>query len=234
MQSPADRLKQARGRLYGTATEAARAHGWKVSTYLAHENGQNRLHEDSAKRYGRAFRVAWTWLLDGEGPDEETAAPDRDESHVVPVMGYIGAGAEIEPEFEQVPPDGLDQIELPFAVPEEMIAFQVRGDSMLPKYSDGDAVVVPREQGRSTDSLIGDEAAVRTFDGKRWLKRIMRGSKRGAYNLESTNARTILDARIAWASEIWAIVPAGRLRRIPAAAKSAPARRSARASRAAG
>jgi len=41
----------------------------------------------------------------------------------VPIMGRIGAGASIEPEHEQVPPEGLGEIELPFPLAGETIAF---------------------------------------------------------------------------------------------------------------
>ena len=64
----------------------------------------------------------------------------------VPIMGYLGAGAEVEPEFEQVPPEGLDQIDLPFPVPDEMIAFKVTGNSMLPVYRPDHIIIVYREQ----------------------------------------------------------------------------------------
>src|SRR5215471_20663152 len=64
----------------------------------------------------------------------------------VPVMGRVGAGATIEPEYEQVPPEGLGEVELPFPIDEETIAFEVTGDSMLPKYENGDVIVVYREQ----------------------------------------------------------------------------------------
>lgn len=50
-----------------------------------------------------------------------------------PVMGFVGAGAEIEPDYEQVPPEGLATVTLPFPLPDDMIAFEVRGDSMLPR-----------------------------------------------------------------------------------------------------
>ena len=43
----------------------------------------------------------------------------------VPIMGRIGAGASIEPEYEQVPPDGLGSVELPFPISEETVAFEV-------------------------------------------------------------------------------------------------------------
>ncbi len=150
---------------------------------------------------------------------------DEPGNSAVPIMGYVGAGAEIDPEYEQVPADGLDQAALPFALPEDMIGFQARGDSMLPKYDDGDVVVVHRDQQRSTESLIGEEAAVRTEGGHRYLKRIMPGPKPRTFNLESTNARTIVGAAIVWASEIWVIVPGGRLGKIERQKRGADRRR---------
>src|SRR5476649_2357114 len=68
------------------------------------------------------------------------------ELNLVPIMGRVGAGAVIEPEHEQVPPEGLGDVELPFPLSEDTIAFEITGDSMLPKYENGDAIVVFREQ----------------------------------------------------------------------------------------
>src|SRR6202166_820950 len=60
------------------------------------------------------------------------------ELNSVPIMGRVGAGAVIEPEHEQVPPEGLGEVELPFPIGEETIAFVVAGVSMLPKNEKGD------------------------------------------------------------------------------------------------
>ena len=97
------------------------------------------------------------------------------ELNSVPIMGRVGAGASIEPEHEQVPPEGLGEVELPFPIAEETIAFEVAGDSMLPKYENGDVIVVYREQRHPLSSFYGEEAAVRLKTGERYLKTIERG-----------------------------------------------------------
>ena len=90
-------------------------------------------------------------------------------------MGRVGAGAAIEPEHEQVPPEGLGEVELPFPIAEETVAFEVSGDSMLPKYENGDIIVVYHEQRHPLSSFYGEEAAVRLKTGERYLKTIERG-----------------------------------------------------------
>lgn len=129
----------------------------------------------------------------------------------VPLVGYIGAGAEIMPEFEQVPPEGLDQIQVPFPLPGDMIAFEVRGDSMLPVYKDGHVVIVYREQKRSTSSFYGEDAAVRTSDGRRYLKTIMKGAP---ITLMSFNAGPIENVSLDWIGEIFAVMHRNQLKRV--------------------
>ncbi len=64
-----DRLRSARAKAgFSSARKAALRFGWSVSTYSAHENGQNRFDPESAKVYGRAFGVSAAWLLTGEEP----------------------------------------------------------------------------------------------------------------------------------------------------------------------
>src|ERR1700743_1587130 len=53
------------------------------------------------------------------------------ELNSVPIMGRVGAGASIGPEHEQVPPEGLGEIELPFPIAGETIAFGGVGISYL-------------------------------------------------------------------------------------------------------
>ena len=80
----------------------------------------------------------------------------------VPIMGRVGAGAVIEPEHEQVPPEGLGEVELPFPIAEETIAFEVSGDSMLPLYRSGDTIIVAP----SAPVRRGDRVVARTKAGE--------------------------------------------------------------------
>jgi transcriptional regulator with XRE-family HTH domain len=68
--TPGKRLKWARESrtAYATATDAARAFGWKVSTYLGHENGDRKPSVQAAKKYGAAYKIPWAWILDGSVP----------------------------------------------------------------------------------------------------------------------------------------------------------------------
>lgn len=134
-----------------------------------------------------------------------------DHGDIVPIVGYIGAGAEILPEFEQVPPEGLDQVHVPFPLPDDMIALEVRGDSMLPVYKDGHVVIVYREQKKPVQSFYGEDAAVRTADGRRFLKTIMKGSP---ITLTSFNAAPIENVALEWIGEIFAVLPRAQLRHV--------------------
>lgn len=135
------------------------------------------------------------------------------ETHTVKVVGRIGAGAEILPEAEQVPPEGLFQIEIPFPVPDATLAFEIEGDSMWPRYDAGDVVLCWKE-GTNATEIIGWEAAVRTQDGRRFLKRILQGSRARHYDLESYNAPVIRNVKLEWVSKVQLVVRSGEWKQL--------------------
>src|SRR5579864_2164024 len=140
------------------------------------------------------------------------------ELNAVPIMGRVGAGASIGPELEQMPPEGLGEIELPFPIAEETVAFEVVGDSMLPKYENGDIIVVYRDQRHPLSSFFGEEAAVRLKSGERYLKTIERGKTAQLVNLTSFNAKPISGVKLEWIGEICVTLPRGQIERLRAKA----------------
>ena len=87
----ANRLKELRLLRGWTQEDAARRVGVSTSGYQKIEQGTRKLSEKTIGRFAEAFGVL----------PNELFSDNRD----VPIMGYIGAGDEILPEFEQVPPE---------------------------------------------------------------------------------------------------------------------------------
>lgn len=183
------RLIEARKRAgFTSALSAAKRHAWKPSTYASHENGQTPLPVEAAYDYARAFKVSPGWLLTGEGERKRKA---------IEIRGYVGAGAEIIP----VDDAAGDDIELPPGAPPNTTAVIVRGESMYPRYFDGEKLFYLPDQ-RSPDELIGRECVVQLADGRVMVKILRRGSRRRLYNLESWNAPLIEDQKVEWAAPV--------------------------------
>jgi phage repressor protein C with HTH and peptisase S24 domain len=151
------------------------------------------------------LKTTAAWLLEGVGGPEP--------GNLVKILGRIGAGDEILPEFEQIPAEGLFEITVPFSIPEDSIAFAVEGESMWPRYDSGDVIICWR-QSEDAANVVGREAAVRTRDGRRYLKRVRRGVVAGTYDLESHNAAPIRNVEIVWAAAIQAVVRSDQWQRI--------------------
>ena len=144
------------------------------------------------------------------GKSEITRNTESLSKSYVPLMGYVGAGAKIEPDFGEMSPDGLGVVEIPFSMPADMVAFRVRGDLMLPVYREGHIIIVYRNQTKPLEAFYGEEAVVQTSDGRRFIKTIMRGAE--GVNLISWNARPMEGVKLKWIGEIFAILPRQVLR----------------------
>ena len=193
MEEPNDRLRKRREKAgYKTANDAARAFGWNENTYKSHESGIRGLKRSVATRYAKAFRTTAGYLLTGQGD------PTR---RTVPVVGYVGAGAEIYP-FDDPASHGIDEVEAPQDVDENTVAVIVRGDSMFPVYKDGDTIYYRRGYDFIEDECIGQECIVQIKDGPIFIKTIIRGSAKNLHTLTSYNAPPRENVQIAWAAPV--------------------------------
>lgn len=188
MSEAAERLRAARVAAgFKTTAEAARAFGWNYPTYAGHENGSRGLTRDNVRRYAKHFRVSPEWLLYGTG--EATRKP-------VPLVGFIGAGAEVFP-FD----DGgsLEEIEAPPGCGPNAVAVKVTGESMMPRYLIGDVLIY--EEHTSLREADGEECVVALTDGRVFVKTVhMEGG--GLVTLESWNYPLMRNMEPKWVAPI--------------------------------
>jgi SOS-response transcriptional repressor LexA len=85
MMTPADRLRSLVERhIPEGVSEAAKRHGWNVSTFGSHVRGLRGIKKEDARKYAHAFGVAPGWLLFGEG-DDKIATGDAGINHPGPL-----------------------------------------------------------------------------------------------------------------------------------------------------
>ncbi|MQU78361.1 phage repressor protein C with HTH and peptisase S24 domain [Sinorhizobium medicae] len=173
MSERAERLREARVKAgYRFASDAANALGIVTSTYRAHENGQNDFELGEAEVYGRKFNVDPLWLLTGtdrrtsiplppattlpevHAPDARVGAKVIGQGEKIPVFGQAVGGVDGEfimngnVLYEVMAPPILSDVSGAYAV-------SVSGDSMHPRYEDGEVCFVdPSRRVRKGDYVI--------------------------------------------------------------------------------
>lgn len=129
-----------------------------------------------------------------ELPFENVAGSAR-----VPLVGEIGAGGLVayfkeDEETELVPRPPL--------TPGPLIALRVRGESMLPKFEQGDVVYVRRDHDGILPQYMGRYCAVHLSDGGTYLKILSAGTQPDRYTLRSLNAADMTDTEVLWAAPV--------------------------------
>ena len=209
MDGRAQRLRQARlDRGFETAAAAADAFGWSRNTYASNENGNAPFSYRRAKEYAAAFGVSPEWLYDAAGSMQPAGS-----GGLVPVIGRVGANPEgtihfatgDDPlEFAPIPPGGADQAK----------ALKVVGHSMRGVADDGALIYFEDQRTPPTPDMLGHVVVVETDTDEVLVKRLLRGSRPGLYDLESVAGPMRQDARLRWAAHITAIIPPFQARRI--------------------
>jgi repressor LexA len=88
-----------------------------------------------------------------------------------------------------------------------MMALQVVGDSMFPRYDEGSIIYIRRDHEGVLPQYLGRECAVHLVDGGTFLKIIEEGTEAGKFNLRSHNAPLMRNVEVVWASPVLFVKP---------------------------
>lgn len=155
------RISDARKNLDLTMKELGKLVDLHESTVQRYENGDiKKLEIEKAKEFAKALKVSPIYLLGWEQNNEYS------NSIMIPVYGSIPAG---------VPLEAIQDIQGEVDIPvewtkgdKEYIALIVQGDSMYPKYLDGDTVIIQVQQ----DCESGQDCACYVNGYEATLKRV--------------------------------------------------------------
>ena len=194
---PNERLRIARKRKkIDSAQQAAERFGWRVSTYQSHENGNRGFKRKDAEKYAKAFGVRVGWLLSGEGSISREGTAQYG--------GAVGAGEKIIAVDVNAP----EQVEAPADIP-DAVAYDIRGDSMMPRYEHGWRIFISRRR-RELSSFLNRDCVVQLREGEVYLKKLMRGPKPGRFRLRSFSGLDdieIAESEIDWAAPVEYVKP---------------------------
>lgn len=129
------RIKERRLQLEMTLEEVGKIAEVSKSTVMKWETGYiENMRRDKIVLLAKALKVSPLWIMGWEETSEYT------NSIMIPVYGSIPAGTEIE-----AIQDIKGHVDIPAEWTKgdkEYIALKVKGDSMYPKYLDGDTVII--------------------------------------------------------------------------------------------
>jgi transcriptional regulator with XRE-family HTH domain len=206
---PFQRLREARiAKGFETAAAAADAFGWNRNTYASNENGNAPFSYRKAKDYASALGVRPEWLYDASGPMLATAEPG-----FVRIIGNVGANPEGLVLYA-TGDDAGDLAPVPPGGTEMAVALRVVGHSMHGVADDGALIYFEDQRTPPTPDMLGHIVVVEIDTDEVLVKRLLRGSRAGRFDLESVAGPTRHDARIRWAAHITAIIPPYQARRI--------------------
>lgn len=150
------------------------------------------------------LQTSVAWLVEGVGPETEA---------MVPVIGSVGADPEGRLLFSNGDSPGY-MAPIPPGGSQASRGLFVRGHSMRGLADDGALIYFEDQHAPPTPDMLGSPCVVETEDGEVLLKKLLKGSGPGLYDLESLNGPTLRDKRVLWAAELTAIYPPRAAQRI--------------------
>lgn len=173
---------------------------WNRNTYKSNENGSVPFSFDRARIYAKAFKVRAEWLYAGAGQMR------ADDAALVPILGYVGANPDGSVLFASGQAAG-DMVPPPPNGSMTAKALEVRGHSMPFLAEDGALIYFDNQRTSVPAEMLGQVVVCELDSGEVLVKRLLRGSRAGVFDLESINGPTRHDTILLWIAEVVAIIP---------------------------
>ena len=153
------RMMQQRGMSYGELSERTGLYKSALQRYAT--GSTEKIPLDAIEKIASVFGCPASQLMGWD--DEPRESVRRGKGVAIPVLGRVQAGMPVEAVEEIL---DYEEITQELAATGDFFALQIRGDSMEPKFSEGDVVIVRKQEDADTNDIIvalvnGDEATVK-------------------------------------------------------------------------
>lgn len=173
-----DRIKERRKELNMPQEKLAQLTGYKTKSAISRiENGKRQLSQSQISTFAKALRTSEAYLMERE--DENNLVQNSDYM-TINIYGTVPAGIPIEA-IEDI--TGTEDLSLKNYSPnKEYIGLKVKGDSMYPKYLEGDTIIIEV----TTDFFSGQDCVVYVNGYDATLKSVIK-NENGTITLKPIN-----------------------------------------------
>lgn len=200
------RIRELRSERGLTLQELAAEAGVSRSYLNELELGMKTINAARLRQIAAALDVSVTDLIE-----------DDPAGSMVAVAGKVGAGALVDLVDAYEKGDGLYHVACPPQLrPHDIVAVEVKGDSMAPVYQPGDVLFYAREAFGVPTEAIGRICVAEDEDGRVWVKEVRIGAAEGTFSLLSINpqAEHRHGVKLKWAAPVRMSLSADLVKRV--------------------
>lgn len=157
-----NRMKELREQKNISMKEAAACVGLPYTTYVGYEKGDREPNSEMLIKIASFYSVSVDYLI---GRDNNDNTISNKQKHLIPVLGDVPAGIPIDAVTNII---DYEEISEEMACAGEYFALRIRGDSMEPRFKEGDVVIVRKQEAVDNGQVAvvmvnGNDATVKKF-----------------------------------------------------------------------
>ena len=199
-----EHLKQLRAKEGLTQVELARMAGTSQPQIKRLESGERPISAEWARRLAPHLGVTPSQLI-----FPETAGKPM----TLNILGRVGASTDgvVIHESDHGP---FGVIQAPIGAKGTEAVVEVDGHSMGIYAPDGSLILYENREDPPQESMLGEVCVVGLPDGRVLVKRLLRGSRKGLFDLESVVGDTLRDQKVNWAAVVLVVVHPKQAKRL--------------------